>query len=146
MPASIYALAVGSMLIGLTVLVHVLGLISITKAATALGKRFRLSGQSHRVGVMVGIVISLFAVATLEIWIWAFCYLMLGVGPDFDSTLYLSTITYSTVGYGDIVPTHSWRLLAALEGVTGFLMIGWSTAYLVTAGTKFGPFRSGEHF
>jgi hypothetical protein len=33
-----------------------------------------------------------------------------------------------------------------MEGVNGFLLIGWSTAYLVTAGTRIGPFTRGEHF
>lgn len=146
MPASIYALIVGSVLIALTVLIHILGLIAITRIATALGRRFKLLRQHHRVGLMIGIVFGLFAVATLEIWLWALSYLVLGTATTLEAALYLSTITYSTVGYGDVVPAHSWRLLAALEGVTGFLMIGWSTAFLVTAGTKFGPFRSGEHF
>jgi len=143
---SIYALIVGSGLISLTVLIHVLGLIAITRIATSLGRRFKLLRQHHRVGLMIGIVFGLFVIATLEIWLWALSYLVLATAPTFEAALYLSTITYSTVGYGDVVPAHSWRLLAALEGVTGFLMIGWSTAFLVTAGTKFGPFRSGEHF
>lgn len=146
MPAWIIATAVGSVLIASTVLIHILGLISITRVAGWLGARFKLSRRPHRIAVMVGIVLGLFAVATVEIWLWAICYTMLEVSPDFDSALYLSTTTFATVGYGDVVPTRDWRLLAALEGVTGFLMIGWSTAFLVTAGTKFGPFRSGEHF
>ncbi|WP_292396152.1 hypothetical protein [Mesorhizobium sp.] len=37
-------------------------------------------------------------------------------------------------------------MLAALEGVSGFLLIGWSTAYLIAAGTRIGPFKTGEHF
>jgi hypothetical protein len=37
-------------------------------------------------------------------------------------------------------------MLAALEGINGFLLIGWSTAYLIAAGIRVGPFRSGEHF
>ena len=146
MPASLYILAFGTLLIGVTVLIHILGLISITKVAAALGKRYGLAGRHHRIAAMLGIVLGLFAVSSAEIWLWAFCYTVLGVVPDFDGSLYLSTLTYSTVGYGDVVPAHGWRQLAALEGVTGFLMIGWSTAFLVTAGTRFGPFRPGEHF
>jgi hypothetical protein len=44
------------------------------------------------------------------------------------------------------VPAQEWRLLASLEGINGFLLIGWSTAYLVAASTRIGPFKSGEHF
>ena len=73
------------------------------------------------------------------------CYLLDVVG-DFDTALYFSTVTFSTIGYGDIVPAHGWRLFSALEGIDGFLLIGWSTAYLITAGIRVGPFRAGEHF
>jgi hypothetical protein len=146
MSASISILALGTGLIAVTVLIHVLGLISISRSAGSLARRFDLLRSLHRIGLMVGVVLGLFAVATVEIWLWAFCFWAVGVAPDFDTSLYLSTITYSTVGFGDVVPAPSWRLLAALEGVTGFLMIGWSTAFLVTAGTRFGPFRHGEHF
>ena len=48
--------------------------------------------------------------------------------------------------FGDVVLSASWRLVAAMEGITGFLLIGWSTAYLIAAGMRVGPFKSGEHF
>lgn len=140
------SLALGTVIICTTVLIHILGLMSITSLAGGLSTRFKLHGRSHRVAVMIAIVLGLFAVVSVEIWLWTLCYVVLSVAPDFASALYLSTITYSTVGYGDVVPAREWRQFAALEGITGFLMIGWSTAYLVTAGVKFGPFRSGEHF
>jgi len=139
-------LAIGTGLITTTVLIHVLGLISITTGASWLHKKLGVPRRSHQVGFTVGIVLGLFVIASVEIWLWAAGFWLTGTVADFNSALYLSTITYSTVGYGDILPAHDWRLLAALEGVTGFLMIGWSTAYLVTAGTKFGPFHNGEHF
>ena len=48
---------------------------------------------------------------------------------------------FSTIGYGELAFDPSWRLLTALEGINGFIMIGWSTAYLVRASTLHGPFR-----
>jgi hypothetical protein len=72
--------------------------------------------------------------------------LYLRVANDLESSLYFSTETFSTLGYGDITPLPRWRLFAALEAVNGFLLIGWSTAYLVAASTRHGPFRIGEHF
>ncbi|MNL80149.1 Ion channel [compost metagenome] len=68
------------------------------------------------------------------------------VVPDFPPALYFSTTTFATVGFGDITADPAWRMLSALQGVNGFLVIGWSTAYLVAAGIRVGPFRSGEHF
>jgi len=139
-------LAVGTAMIGLSVIIHTFGLIIITRLMTHIVSRFRLHGRRSRITAMVTIVLGLFALITVEIWAWTILYLALGAVPDLEAALYLSTATFSTVGYGDVVADARWRLLSALEGVDGFLLIGWSTAYLVAAGTRVGPFKSGEHF
>jgi hypothetical protein len=139
-------LVVGTVVISLTVLINTFGLIAVTHAMKHLAARIRMHGRRSRVVAMISVVMGLFAVMTAEVWLWAGVYLKLGVLPDFETALYFSTITFSTVGYGDVVPAHDWRVLAALEGVNGFLLIGWSTAYLIAAGTRVGPFRVGEHF
>lgn len=95
---------------------------------------------------MVTTVLGLFFLHTIEVWVWAIAYVSIGVVGDLDSALYFSTETFSTLGYGDITPLSGWRLFAALEAVNGFILIGWSTAYLVAASTRHGPFRIGEHF
>jgi len=136
----------GTIVISLTVVIHTFGLIAVTHAMKHLVARFRMHGRRSRVVAMISVVMGLFAVMTAEVWLWAGVYYLLGVLSDFETALYFSTITFSTVGYGDVVPAHDWRVLAALEGVNGFLLIGWSTAYLIAAGTRVGPFRLGEHF
>lgn len=140
------SLAGGTVIIGLTVLIHTFGLIAITHAMARLVAMFRMHGQRSRIMAMISVVIGLFGVLTVEIWVWAGCYWLLGLLPDFATALYFSTVTFSTIGYGDIVPEPGWRMFAALEGINGFLLIGWSTAYLIAAGTRVGPFRTGEHF
>jgi len=139
-------LFVGTIVISMTVVIHTFGLIVVTHAMKHLVAQFRMHGRRSRVLAMISVVMGLFAVMTAEVWLWAGVYRLLGVLPDFETALYFSTITFSTVGYGDIVPVHAWRVLAALEGVNGFLLLGWSTAYLIAAGTRIGPFRVGEHF
>jgi len=139
-------LVVGTIVISLTVLIHTFGLIGVTHGMAHLVALFRMHGRRSRVVAMISVVMGLFVVMTIEVWLWAGLYRVLGILPDFDTALYFSTTTFSTIGYGDIVPAHEWRILAALEGVNGFLLIGWSTAYLVAAGTRIGPFRVGEHF
>ena len=95
---------------------------------------------------MTGTVLGILGILTLEVWSWALAYALLGATRDFTDALYLSTAMFSTVGYGEIRVAANWRLLTALEGINGFLLIGWSTAYLVRASTQHGPFREGEHF
>jgi hypothetical protein len=139
-------LALGTAVISATVVVHTLGLMSVTHLIGRLTDRFRMHGRRSRIVAMLTVVIGTLALLTVEVWLWATAYFLLEVVGDFDTALYFSTVTFSTIGYGDIVPAHGWRLFCALEGIDGFLLIGWSTAYLISAGIRVGPFRAGEHF
>jgi hypothetical protein len=139
-------LALGTLMISLTVVVHTFGLMGVTHVMSWVTDRIRLHGHRSRMLAMNTVVIGVFAVLTAEVWLWAASFTLIGVVDDFETALYFSTITFSTVGYGDVVPHPEWRMLAALEGVNGFLLIGWSTAYLIAAGMRVGPFKSGEHF
>ena len=128
-------------------LIHTVGLILIAAATPRLARW--LGFHNHDVGrtlVMTGTVLGILALLTLEVWSWAAAYALLGATRDLADALYLSTAMFSTIGYGEIHIEPTWRLLTALEGINGFLLIGWSTAYLVGAATRHGPFRQGEHF
>lgn len=139
-------LAAGTAVILTTVLIHTAGLIGITHAMGWLVGHFRMHGRRSRIVAIVTVVLGLFGILTLEVWLWAVSYLWVGAFNDLETALYFSTVTFSTLGFGDVLPPQSWRLFSALEAVNGFLVIGWSTAYLVAASTRVGPFRSGEHF
>ncbi|TSD82979.1 two pore domain potassium channel family protein [Mycobacterium sp. KBS0706] len=140
-------LALGTGIISMTVLLHTIGLMILTRVTADLGRWCRLNRHAlGRTISMVATVLGLFAIHTVEIWLWALAYVVLGAFTAVHDALYFSTTTFSTIGYGDLVLDYDWRLLGALEGVSGFLLIGWSTAYLVAASTRHGPFRLGEHF
>lgn len=139
-------LALGTLMISLTVVIHTFGLIGVTRVMSWIIDRIRLRGHRSRILAMNTVVLGVFCVLTAEVWLWALCYRLIGFLGDFSTALYFSTVTFSTIGYGDVIPHPEWRMLAGLEGVSGFLLIGWSTAYLVAAGIRVGPFRSGEHF
>jgi hypothetical protein len=135
-------LVAGSGLVALSVMIHAVGLIAIATAMPFLSRRLGL--HNHIVGrtvVMTAIVMGILALLTIEVWSWAFAYDLLGATENFADSLYLSTAMFSTLGYGELAFDPSWRLLTALEGINGFIMIGWSTAYLVRASTIHGPFR-----
>jgi hypothetical protein len=68
-----------------------------------------------------------------EIAAWALFYFLRGAMPDLASALYFSAVTYTTTGYGDLVLPPVWRLVGAVEALTGILMCGWSTGFFVAA-------------
>ena len=61
-----------------------------------------------------------------EICVWALFYLWERCLPDAESALYFSGVTYTTIGYGDLVLIKPWRILAPIEGITGILMCALS--------------------
>jgi hypothetical protein len=141
------SLVLGTLVISLNVVVHTVGLVVLARWMSWIVHWFRLHRHGPgKIAAMVTTVLGLFLVHTVEVWIWAFAHLMTGVVNNLEDAVYFSTVTFSTLGYGDIVPPPSWRVFAALEAMNGFVLIGWSIAYLIAASTRHGPFRIGEHF
>ena len=62
-----------------------------------------------------------------EILVWGLFYLWWECLPDAEASVYFSGVTYTTMGYGDLVLAKPWRVLAPIEGLTGILMCGLST-------------------
>jgi len=65
----------------------------------------------------------------VEIVLWALFYVWKEAMPEFSSAVYFSAVTYTTTGYGDLVLPSNWRLVGAIEALTGILMCGWSTGF-----------------
>lgn len=140
-------LVAGSILVAFTVLVHTVALLLLARSTPWAARHLGL--HRHDVGrslVMMVSVLGIFAAHTVEVWIWATAYLFLHVTKDFADALDLSTAMFSTIGYGEIAIDPHWRLATAFEGINGFILIGWSTAYLIGVSTRHGPFRKTEHY
>ncbi|MCH7812351.1 MAG: two pore domain potassium channel family protein [Chloroflexi bacterium] len=73
----------------------------------------------------------MFLAALLEAGTWAAVYLAVGAIPDLETALYFSTVTFTTLGYGDVTLDAGWRLLASLQGANGTIMFGWTTALVM---------------
>ena len=72
----------------------------------------------------------------VEITMWALLYLWQRAMPDWASALYFSAVTYTTTGYGDLVLPGEWRLVGAVEALTGILMCGWSTGFFFAVASR----------
>ncbi|MET3354468.1 UNVERIFIED_ORG: hypothetical protein ABID33_002379 [Xanthobacter viscosus] len=65
----------------------------------------------------------------MEVAVWAALYELVGVSQDKDA-YYFAFVNFTTLGYGDILPEHRWRVLAPITAANGMLLFGWSTAVL----------------
>ncbi len=83
--------------------------------------------------VLVNGVMLLLVIGNLgQIAIWASLFLFLGEFEQFGLAFYHSAVNFGSLGYGDIVMSDEHRLLGALEAINGVLMIGVSTAALMS--------------
>ena len=114
-----------------TVVIHLTGLAFLVRMLRSHHRLVRPL-KSAPVAVLLIATATIFAIHTVEIWLYALLYVLLGALGTFEVALYFSTVTYSSVGYGDVLLRQEWRILGAIEGATGILMIGWSTAFLVS--------------
>ncbi len=64
-------------------------------------------------------------------WLWAFAYLIFtDEFTNIEQAIYLSISSFTTVGFGDIVMSEKWRILSGVEAANGFILFGWSTAFI----------------
>lgn len=113
----------------LTAATHMMGL-SILESVS---RRFaRHPARRLQVLVLLGLALALLALHVVEILQYALLYRALGAF-DFEAAVYFSGGAYSTIGVPDVQLPQAWRLIGAMEGVNGMVMIGWSTAYLFSA-------------
>jgi hypothetical protein len=66
----------------------------------------------------------------LEIAFWAVSFMVCGEFSDFGTAFYHSAVNYTSLGYGDLIMSPSWRLLGPLETANGALLFGVSTAMI----------------
>lgn len=136
-------LIVAGALVAITFAIHFAGLVGLS----ALIRRrdmphVSLSTVAGQGLAIFFILLSLFAIHSVEIWVFTLAYLALGAFPDVETAVYFSTSTFSTVGYGDVLIDKDWRMLAAAESVIGFLLLGWSTAFLVSVSARVRTFEA----
>ena len=109
-----------------TVAIHAVGLDALLRGLIR-SRALDRTGFRPVVGMVIGLTCWLILIHLVEIAIWGLFYLWQGCLPDAESALYFSGVTYTTVGYGDLVLLKPWRMLAPLEALTGILMCGLST-------------------
>ena len=136
-------LAIATIMVLLTVGIHGVGLLGVARVLGALDKRrgqYRINPVSWEGATLAGVVaMALLTLHGLEIWLYAFVFMMLDAIGSLRDAVYFSTISYATIGYTDAPILEEWRLLGAIEGVNGTLLMGWSVAFFVTVMTRILP-------
>lgn len=130
-------LALATLMVGLTVAIHLGGLLGLLWVLRDRAHRIR-AHESRLVplGVILFVVLGLVAIHSVEIWLYAAAFWAIGAVHDFETALYFSTVTFTTLGYGDVVLDGNWRLFGAIEAGNGLILFGWSTAFLLSVTSR----------
>ena len=116
-------------LVAVTVAVHAVGIAVMLRAM----RRWVPLPPTHLwpiTRLLISITWCLILLHLMEISMWGLFYLWWGCLPDTEAAFYFAGVTYTSIGYGDLVLAKPWRLFAPIEGLTGILMCGLSASFI----------------
>lgn len=130
----IYQIAIGSGMILLSVLIT-------ASSALILEEMFKvarpwLMREPHRpklVLLLVGVSVWVLGLITVSVWMWAIMFKGVGALHSLEEAVYFSLVSYTTLGFGDVILPKEWRILSGMAGANGFLNFGLLTALMVEA-------------
>jgi hypothetical protein len=126
---------IAGVLVAVTVAVHAAG---ITVLLNALRRWHAIPPTDFWLITRLLVVVTWWLVLLhlAEISVWGLFYLWRECLPDAEAAVYFSGVTYTTMGYGDLVLAKPWRVLAPIEGLIGVLMCGLSTGVFFAVVTR----------
>ncbi len=131
--------AAAGMMLAMTV-THAVGLTAATRVLGLRSERLKeLDFGMHSLALMCGSVLFLLLLHTLEVAAFAGFYLAIGAMQTVEEALYYSASAYTTLGRTAEYFPDSWRLMSAIEALIGFLLISWSTAFIVSKANRLMP-------
>jgi voltage-gated potassium channel len=124
-------ISLAAMIVAVCLLIHISGV--LVMAELLFRHREYLERNATRTQHAFLLMILFAGIVVLHIsetCIWATFYYTFKLFKDLESSLYFSLTSYSTIGYGDVLLPERWRLLGPIEGVSGVLLCGVSTAFI----------------
>jgi len=127
-------LAAGMGMMVLTIIIHALFMVGGVKVARWRRSRFGDVGKEMvKVVLLSALTVWMSLAIVLEAGLWALFYLfdpLITALPDLETAFYFSMVTFTTLGFGDVVLTGPWRMLASIQAANGVIIFGWTTALI----------------
>jgi len=81
--------------------------------------------------VMLVMVLWIQLAMTIAVWVWAITFRLLGIFEALEPAVYFAIVSFTTLGFGDVLLPVEWRLLSGLAASNGLIYFGFFTAVLV---------------
>lgn len=114
----------------INIALHALVMTIVIRVAQSAGARSKSRSSLLLIAVMIPTVSVLMLAHALEVAVWSVSYSIVDAAPPTANLVYFAFVNYTTLGYGDVVPVESWRLLGPMTAMNGVLLFGWSTAVI----------------
>ncbi len=118
-------------IVAVCLVIHITGMVTLAewmlRRRATLGKQ---PGMARSILLLLNAFGFIIVLHLVETAIWAAFYQWQELFPDYETSLYFSLGSYTTIGYGDVVLPQRWRLLGGIEGVSGVLLCGLSGAFI----------------
>lgn len=143
---SVLEVIVGAVVLVMAMGVHGLGMYFVLVRAERLGAhRPGHDGFRIRQWFFGELVLTMMATHIAEMVLWSAVMWAIGAIPNLRDAFYMSSVTYTTLGYEDIKLSTEWRLLAPICAMNGVFAFGWTTSVLmIVLARHFMPARRGE--
>ncbi|MEC8194814.1 MAG: potassium channel family protein [Pseudomonadota bacterium] len=116
----------GSVVLSACALIHVGLLAGMIEALAHIGRWVKNRNRMVRTTTVVGAAfVMIVSSHTVQVWLWAAVLLYMDAFEYLYDALYFSLVTYTTVGYGDVVLPVEFRVFGAFGGVSGILALGF---------------------
>ena len=136
---------IAAAMIVVTTGIHAGGMVLVINSIRSKKRNIKYRFQQTYTYWVSGVVLLMSFVMLVEALLWAIVYISVDAIQGFERALYFSIVTFTTLGYGDIVVDERWRLLASFEAVNGIIMFGWTTAIVVATVQHITMGRKTEH-
>src|SRR5712672_4297420 len=123
-------LLVGCIVSVINIMIHALVTVGAVGIARSAWLRYTARPRLDLMVVMVATAAVLMLAHTLEVFVWALAYAIVGAAPAGSDILSFAFVNYTTLGYGDVIPLESCRLEGRWPPMTGFWCSGGPPADL----------------
>jgi voltage-gated potassium channel len=124
-------ISLAAMIVAVCLLLHISGVLAMAELLLQYREYLeQKSTRTHHAFVLIILFAGIMVLHITETCIWATFYYTQQLFKNFETSVYFSLTSYTTIGYGDVLLPERWRLVGAIEGVSGVLLCGVSTAFI----------------
>ena len=124
-------IALGAVLLVASTLLHGVGMYIVQQRFDQHWPTADEAGAKRQL-VLSGLILLMLATHLLGVLIWSIAILVIGALGNMRDAFYFSLVTYTTLGYSDVMLPQTWRLLAPIMAMSGLFAFGWTTGVLVS--------------